>query len=303
MMKLALLRDATLGEGILWNAQTQQWWWTDIEGSAVFSWSPTSGDEVTTFKFPERVGSMAHTRSGRLLVAMAKRVSVADIVDVAAGAVHQPTLELAAPVDALESRTRSNDGRTDRRGYFVFGTMNEAAEKRPIGSFYQYSVQHGLRRLALPAVAISNSICFSLDGKTIYFSDTLTHKIMQADYDAESAQVSNIRLFVEVDVADAWPDGSVIDSEGCLWNAQWGGYRVVRYSPAGEILQIVETPVKNPSCPAIGGENMDELFVTTARQDMTDEELQAQPQAGSLFSFKLDKALGLSDALFDDQTS
>lgn len=292
-LELALPQAATLGEGLLW--QAGRWWWTDIEGATLFAWRPGS-EAPQSCRLPDRLGSFAHCRSGRVLLGLAKRLCLATLGDdLALG-----QLQTAAPVDAAEPRTRINDGRTDRRGNFVFGTLNEAAERRPIASFYQFSLRHGLRRLALPAVAIANSICFSLDGRTMYFCDTLSQRIQQCDYDADTAQVDNIREFTRMDRADAWPDGSVIDTEGCLWNAQWGAGRVARYDPEGRLMDAFTAPAAHTSCPAIGGEGLDHLMVTTARSELSREALAAQPLSGSLFGLRLPKALGVPDALFED---
>lgn len=299
-MAVALAQGATLGEGLLWHVGTCRWWWTDIEAAAIHAWSPDA-KALLSCKLPDRVGSFAHGRSGRLLIGLAKRLCFASVPDAAtATGLRQLQVQPLVAVDPAEPRTRVNDGRTDRRGFFVFGTLNEAPEKRPIGGFYQYSVQYGLRRLALPAVAIANSICFSLDGKTLFFTDTLTRRILQCDYDAESAQVANLRLFVEVN-GPGVPDGSVIDREGCLWNAQWGAGCVVQYAPDGQALRRIQVPVKNPTCPAFGGKNLDQLMVTTARLDMTPAELALMPQAGSLFGLTLPQSMGVADTLFDDQ--
>ncbi|MEO6279006.1 SMP-30/gluconolactonase/LRE family protein [Roseateles sp.] len=292
-LELTVPQGATLGEGLLWRAG--RWWWTDIEAATLFAWRP--GSAAPQFcRLPDRVGSFAHTRSGRVLLGLAKRLAVASL-----GAELELTqLQTLAPVDAAEPRTRINDGRTDRRGYFVFGTMNEAKDKRAIASFYQFSVPHGLRRLALPAVAIANSICFSVDGRTMYFCDTLSQRIQQCDYDAETAQVDNIRQFTQMDRADAWPDGSVIDTEGCLWNAQWGAGRVARYDPEGQLMGVLNAPAAHTTCPAIGGEGGDQLMLTTARAELGRDALAAQPLSGSLFGLRLPKALGIEDTLFDD---
>ena len=299
-MALGLAHGAILGESLVWHAGSQRWWWTDIESSIVYAWSAQS-DLLLSGKLPDRVGSFAHCRSGRLLLGLAKRLSFTHVPNAAeASGQRQLQVQPLVAVDPAESRTRINDGRTDRRGFFVFGTMNEAPEKRPIGSFYQYSMQYGLRRLALPAVAIANSICFSLDGKTMYFTDTLTRRIQQCDYDAESARVSKVRLFAEVAEQGAYPDGSVIDRNGCLWNAQWGAASVVQYSPSGELMQRVAVPVKNPTCPSFGGDNLDQLMVASSRKEMSVEELARMPLAGSLFSLSLLAPLGGPDTLFAD---
>ncbi|MFZ6720402.1 SMP-30/gluconolactonase/LRE family protein [Undibacterium sp. Ji49W] len=310
-LQQAVTHHATLGEGLGWHGATGSWWWTDIEAATLQAWSP--GKAVTTYKLPDRLGSFAHCQSGRMLLGLAKRLcftsppknpGATSANPVSAGATSTTALQLPVQslvaVDPAETRTRVNDGRTDRRGYFVFGTMNEAAEKRPIASFYQFSMQYGLRRLALPAVAIANSICFSLDGKTMYFTDTLTRRIQQCDYDAESARVDNIRLFAIPDDDRAYPDGSVIDSHGCLWNAEWGAGSVTQYAPDGRRLQRLSVGTKNPTCPAFGGANGDQLMVASARQEMSAEELLRMPGAGSLFLLQMDEPLAVPDTLFDD---
>jgi L-arabinonolactonase len=298
-LSLAHAQAAILGECIGWHAASQRWWWTDIESSQLHAWTPGAAGTLSC-KLPDRLGCFAHTRSGRLILGLSKRLCLGRLADAgASGAVAIGLRQLVA-VDAAEPRTRVNDGRTDRRGYLVFGTLNEAPERRPIGSFYQYSMQHGLRRLALPAVAIANSLCFSPDGRTLYFADTLSQTIQQCDYEAESARVSRVRPFARMDEAGAWPDGSVIDAEGCLWNAHWGVGRISRYAPDGSLIETFSVPVKHPSCPALGGAAGDQLMVSTARQDLKREELVAMPLSGSLFGLRLPRALALADELFDD---
>lgn len=295
-LDLVLTQQAQLGEGLQW--QHGRWWWTDIEAATLHAWRP--GDPAAqACALPDRVGSFAHCRSGRVLLGLAKRLAFATFDP----QLVLEQLETAAPVDAAEARTRINDGRTDRAGNFVFGTLNEARGPQPptaIGSFYQYAARHGLRRLALPAVAIANSICFSLDGRTMYFCDTLTQRIQQCDYDADSATVANVRLFTAADATDAWPDGSVIDAEGCLWNAQWGAGRVVRYDPQGRQMAVFKADAAHTTCPAIGGADGRQLLLTSARTGLNREALAAQPLAGSLFGLRLPQALGVPDALFAD---
>ena len=299
-MTLAVEHHAQLGEGLLWDARKRRWWWTDIESATIQSWS--EGQQAPyTYRVPDRAGCMVLCESGRILLGTAKQLTFAGPPgdDNPEGAPLQP-IRNGAPVDAIEARTRVNDGRTDRSGNLVFGTMNEAEDKRPIASFYQYSLRHGLRRLALPSVVISNSICFSPDGKTMYFSDTTTRRIMQCDYDADAGHVANARLFAEVDLPNAWPDGSIIDRHGCLWNAQWGGARVVQYAPDGTQMRAIAVPAKNPTCPAFGGPHLDQLAVTTARVDNSRDELEQMPLSGSVFTIRLDEQLGIADARFDD---
>jgi L-arabinonolactonase len=282
----------TLGEGILWWAARRALVWTDIEQSTL--WMYGVADRVTrTWALPDRLGSLAICESGRLLLGLAKGLSLAD-VDTATGA------ELGVePVIAIEPhlpRHRINDGRTDRAGNFVFGTFNEARDG-PGGSFYQYSSRHGLRRLDVGGVIIPNSICFSLDGRTMYFCDSPDARIRQCDYDAASAGVANVREFVRLGKTEGFPDGSVIDAEGCLWNAAWGAGLVRRYAPDGRVLDEIAVAAKNPTCVAFGGDALGDLYITSARQEMSDDELASTPEAGGVYRVALGLA-GVPDVPF-----
>ena len=292
-MELVLGQQAILGESLLWDTQRQCWWWTDIESSVIYRWN---GSDVaaTAYPSPDRVGSLVLCRSGKILLGMTKSLAYFD-----------PNNEQWQTLIAVETElasTRVNDGRTDRAGNYVFGSIDQSLPRANIASFYQYSASHGLRKLDLASAAIANSICFSLDDKTMYFCDTPTRRIMQCDYDAERASVSNIRLFVETE-ASAFPDGSVIDSQGNLWNAQWGAGRVVQYAPDGRELLRLQVPVKNPTCPAFGSSKLNQLLLTTSRKDMSSQELLEMSDAGGLFSFSLslNDVCGVTDSLFNDQ--
>ena len=282
----------TLGEGILWYEKRRALLWTDIQQSTL--WMHGVADNVTrTWALPDRLGSLAICESGRLLLGLAKGLFLADI-DTAAGAVLR--VEPVVSVEPGLPRTRINDGRTDRAGNFVFGTFNEA-EDGPAGSFYQYSSRHGLRRLDLGGVVIPNSICFSLDGRTMYFCDSPQARIRQCDYDAASAGVTNVREFVRLGAGEGLPDGSVIDTEGCLWNAAWGAGAVRRYAPDGSRLAEISIPAKNATCVVFGGDALEDLYVTSSRQEMSDDELERTPDAGGVY--RVSGGLrGVRDAVF-----
>ena len=281
----------TLGEGPVWDVRRRALLWTDIEGAALWMHGAAG---TRHWRVPDRLGSFALCASGRVLLALAKGLFLADI-DGAPGP-ELPVQPLVA-VEPDSPQTRTNDGRTDRSGNFVFGTLKEPHD-RADGSFYQYSARHGLRRLDLGSVTIANSICFSPDGRTMYFCDSPLGRIMRCEYDAERADVGNAKEFVRLGADQGLPDGSVIDEEGCLWNAAWGAGRVRRYSRAGRILHEVEVPAKNTTCPAFGGEGLTDLFVTSSRQEMTDEELARVPHAGGVYRAANLGVRGIADAWF-----
>jgi L-arabinonolactonase len=287
----------TLGEGITWWGAREALLWTDIQSSRLWFHSPAEGS-TRSWALPDRLGSLAICASGVLLLGFAKSLGLADL-DASPG--DELEVRPLHPVEPDIPTTRINDGRTDRAGNFVFGTMNEDERKAPIGSFYQYSAGSGLRRLDLGGIHIPNSICFSLDGRTMYFCDSTARQIMRCDYDARSASVANVREFVTFGGQQGSPDGSIIDSDDHLWNAEWGAARVRRYTPAGRLDRSLAVPAKNPTCVVFGGAAMADLFITSSRQEMTPEELTHTPDAGSVYRVPRTGFQGVPDALFRDE--
>ncbi len=264
------------GHGLRWDTRRARWWWASSQADALHAWA--AGEAGTsTSRLPDGAGMLAHCRTGKLLLGFPKRLVLADAVE---GAPRAPLrVKPLVVVDAAEPRTSICDGRTDRRGFLVFGTGNVASDRRPIGSFYQYSRQHGLRRLALPTVAQAAGICFSNDGTRLYFADATIGRILQCEYDAELAQVANITVFSEL-AHGALPRGAVVDARGCLWSAQDG--RLVQYDAGGKhVLQLAI----DCGAPAFGGAAMDQLVV-----------------AGATGLLGVGNALvcGVADTLFDD---
>jgi L-arabinonolactonase len=282
-----------LGEGIVWDERRQALFWTDILSSELWMHVPGTG-ATRRYDLPDMLGCIALCDDGRLLLALAKRLYLAD-PDAGETLALQPLQEIEP---GLGRDTRSNDGRCDRDGNFVFGTKSELPDESPIGAFYQFSSRHGLRPLALPAVAIPNSICFSRDGRTLYFCDSSQPRILQCDYASADARVSKPRVFAELPDG-ATPDGSTLDADGRLWNAHWDRGRVVRHAADGRIEREVAIPAGRPTCCAIGGARLDTLYVTTAHDDADGTGTQAVPGAGGVHAFELHASAGLPEPRFD----
>ncbi len=279
-----------LGEGVLWCPRTQRLLWTDILGAVLWCHTPATG-ATRNWPMPERLATFALTEDDdRLLLGLASQLAWFNF--------SSNEVTPICKVEADLPHTRLNDGRCDRFGRFVFGTKNDAPGLARCCSFYRLNTDLTLERLALPAVAISNSICFSPDGHTMYYCDSPTKTIRCSDYDTAAGTISNDRLFADLQEQPGEPDGSTIDSAGYLWNALWGDHRVLRYTPDGSIDCIVQVPVAQPSCVAFGGEALDTLYVTSARESLSDAALLAEPAAGGVFQVILPDVQGLPEARF-----
>jgi L-arabinonolactonase len=285
MMQLVVDGRHVLGEGIIWNERTGRFLWTDIESSELWSHEPASG-ALERWPLPERLCSMALTDDDeRLLLALASGLAFFDL--------RSGELARICEVEAHLPSTRLNDGRVDRQGRFVFGVFNQDEDpKHPIGGFYRLNRDLLLERLPLGDVAIANSICFSLDGRTMYYSDTASGEIRCCDYgtdgDPAGGAVGNLRVFAPAGVAPGHPDGATIDAEGYLWNARWGGGQVVRFAPDGRVDRVLQLPAPQPTCPSFGGPGLDLLYVSTATAGLDQDALAAAPGSGGLFAQALD---------------
>ncbi len=272
-MQPAVDAGNTLGEGIVWCDRSQALFWTDIPRAMLYRWHPDS-DTLHTWAMPERLASFALCEDdGWLLLALASQLAFFRLDD--------GRLE---PLHAVEPgmATRSNDGGCDRQGRFVFGTLHEpmTGAKQPLGSFWRLDAELALEKLDLPGVAISNSIAFSPDGGTMYFCDSLSRQIHCCDY---GDTLGPPRLFASVDGDTGEPDGSCVDAEGNLWNAQWGRGRVVCFGRDGAVRRVLPVPARQPTRAAFGGARLETLYVTSAREGLSDVVLSAERHAGALF--------------------
>jgi L-arabinonolactonase len=265
-----------LGEGILWDARTQTAVWTDIQSSRFWQWQPGSSPE--SFALPQRLGSIALTDNPGTHLGAFEQGFARFTPSTGAFA-------MLAPVSADHPHLRLNDGRVDRSGTFWAGSMAEA-RGTPLGSLWRFD--GGARATPFFGdIKIPNSLCWSRDGTKMYFADSPRQTIWRYAFDAARGPVGQPAVFATT-TGERYPDGSCIDSEDHLWNAQWGSGEVVRYRPDGSIDRRIELPVSQPSCPAFGGPDLNLLMVTTARDGLTPETLAEQPLAGSLFVYQTD---------------
>ena len=262
-----------LGECPLWDEREAMLWWVDGRWPAVKRLDPATG-AVMMLVLPEIVGSIALREAGGLLAATKSGIH---FLDPSSGA-----LEAKADPEGHLPDNRFNDGRCDRAGRFWAGTMSDV-NRDPVGSLYRFDAGFKWEKLR-NAVIIPNSLAFSPDGRTMYFADTNRHTIWAYDYDPASGAAMRERVFA--DTGKGRPDGSCVDADGSLWNADYGASRLVRYTPAGKVDRTVNLPVTNPTCCCFGGADLGTLYVTTATQRLAPEALARQPLAGSLLALR-----------------
>lgn len=247
-------RRCELGEGPLWHPERRQLFWFDILGNRMLS---RADDEPLEWQFEEHHSAAGWIDRDTLLIASETGLWRFGI--------ENGRRDRICPLEADNPDTRSNDGRADPHGGFWIGTMGKKAEKG-LGAIYRY-FEGELRRLHA-GLSIPNSICFAADGRTGYFADTAEGQILKQALDRQGWPVGAPALFCDTGAHEFNPDGSVIDAEGALWNAQWGAGRVARYLDDGTPDLVVEVGGTQSSCPAFGGPDFRTLFVTTASEGM-----------------------------------
>ena len=263
-----------LGECSIWDPRTRKLWWVDILAPCLQSFDPASGEHR---KYPLKgrdCGSFAIRKSGGFVLATNSGLHG---FDPASGAMRA----LVNPEPGRE-QNRLNDGRADRAGRFWVGSMHTEM-REPSGSLYRIDLDLKVTRF-FDGITVPNSIAFSPDDRTFYFADSFKREIWAYDLDLADGAISNRRVFAKLDADAGGPDGSCVDADGYLWNAQYRLARVVRYAPDGRVDRIIALPTSNPTCCCFGGERLDTLYITTACFRMTPERLAAEPLAGGLFA-------------------
>lgn len=267
---------ALVGEGPIWDVERQVLYWVDILSHKLYVYDPVK-EENQAFDIGQAVGTVVPRVSGGLMLAMHHGFAAFELATQTLTPIHDPEAHLPA--------NRFNDGKCDPAGRFWAGTM-AFEPKEPVGSLYCMEVDLSVRKV-LDKVTISNGITWSLDKSTMYYIDTPTLNVRAFDYDLDSGNISNERVVIEIPKGTGAPDGMDIDAEGMLWIALYGGSRVCRYNPqTGELLHTIPMPASRVTACAFGGRDLDTLFITTACQQMTEEDWQKEPNAGGLFSIK-----------------
>ena len=274
-MEAFLDARCALGECVLWCERRGRLLWTDVPAATLWMHEPASG-RTRSWPMPEPLGAFALTGSDdRLLLGLASGLAFFSF--------SSGRIQRICTVEAELPSTRIGAGRCDRQGRFVFGMVNEDDDAQATGGFYRLNLDLSLERLPLGPVATASGICFSPDGRRMYFADAATGEIRFADYNPCSAEVGRVRSFVAAGAAPGKSGGATVDAEGYLWSARREAGQVLRFAPDGSIERGIALDAPQPACPAFGGPGLSTLYVSTGRQGMGPDARVAAPLSGAMF--------------------
>lgn len=245
-------RRDRLGESPVWDDRCARLWWVDSISQRIFC-ADADGDRLESWSTPSMVGSIALTDHG-LLAALRDGFYAFD-----------PDSGTFDPIDRPEADNgvvRFNDGKADRQGRFLCGTMRFGGAEGAPGKLYRLDPD-GRSTVLETGLGVSNGLCFSPAGDKLYFADSLAMAIWAYDYDGATGAATNRRTLFDTRAVASAPDGATVDSRGNLWVALVQGQAIACISTAGELLARIDLPIPFPSCPAFGGEAMTSLFVTS----------------------------------------
>jgi sugar lactone lactonase YvrE len=271
------------GESPFWHPGEQALYWVDIAGHKLNRFE-TKTNAHREWSFDTEVASAAPSPDGRVLLALRDGIFAFDPQSGASKRV------VKAPYDVR--KLRFNDGKADPQGRFWVGTIHD--ERLPKGSLYCLT-PHSLDRI-VDDVANSNGLAWSPDGRTMYWTDTKLSTVFAFDFDPAGGDLSRRRVFASfpakpadgsLDGYGGRPDGGAVDSEGCYWAACFEGQRLARFSPDGTLLDSIELPVRCPTMPCFGGDDLKTLYVTTSREKRPADELAQQPWAGQVLQCRV----------------
>ncbi len=279
----ASLTPALLGESPFWHPSEQRLYYLDIPGHALFRLDE-GASEPQRWALNDEPGCVVPLKQGGLLIAQRNGLWRFDPDNGDYERLAEP------PYDP--SKRRFNDGKADAQGRLWVGTIDDA--RQPESALYVF--RHGRFEPVQSGITTSNGLAWSPDNRTLYWSDTKAHEVYRFAFDLATGTLGERERFARFEPRAAdqplstyggRPDGAAMDVEGCYWVAMMEGQQLLRFSPDGTLLQRVELPVRCATMPTFGGADMRTLFVTTAREKRSPEELAAQPWAGCVLRMRV----------------
>jgi sugar lactone lactonase YvrE len=263
-----------LGETPIWALDEKALYWVDWGGGPIFRFEPGNGN-LSTYSLDLPVTALARRSSGGWVLIAQNGLYAWDPKTTRAQL-------MVGPPEPANPDICYNDAAGDRQGRLLIGTVDMQDVFAPNGSLYRLDPDCSLHKIDT-GYATANGIGLSPDGKTVYVTDMRHNQIVALDYDTQHGTVSNRRIFAHVPKEDGMPDGLIVDAGGFVWSGHWAGWKLTRYAANGEIERQIRFPVQHVISFAFGGNDLNELFVTSAWWGFTEEERKQHPLAGDLF--------------------
>jgi len=245
------------GESPQWNVEEQALYWVDLHRGNIYRYWPSKGT-YEVFVLGVEVGAMCSRDSGGLILATSNGIAFWDS--------KTTQLDYVAKTDLQGGKTRFNDGKVDPQGRFWAGTQIQGGTE-PVNALYRFDPDGTLHTMETEVI-LSNGLGWSPDSKTMYYNDSGRNVMYAYDFDPASGNISNRRVFHQFPSGEIIPDGLTVDSEGYIWCVMFRGYKIIRFSPSGAIDCEIRMPTRYTTSCIFGGENMDELYITTGwRED------------------------------------
>ena len=262
-----------LGEGTVWNAADASLYFVDIKHREVLAITPATGVR-RRWSMPQMIGWLVPRAQGGWLAGFQQGVAALTLDAV-------PRWDLLHRLHDEGSSLRLNDAKADAQGRLWFGSMNNDFEDRPEGRFYRWVA--GSDPVEVDAgYCVTNGPAFSPDGRTLYHTDSVARTIYAFDVSVTGA-LSGKRVFAVFTGDEGYPDGMTTDAAGDLWVAHWAGGRVTRHDARGQVLQTIRVNAPNVTNVAFGGPDLNDLYISTARDKLSDAALAQAPESGGLF--------------------
>lgn len=279
-VKVENVRRGKLLEGPFWDQDQKRLLCVDILGKKLISYNPEDG-KAKEYVFADNVTSVVLNQSGSMFLSLRNQWVLYDE--------NKGLSETYVSLNDLDSSMRFNDGKVDPYGRFWIGTMSENGE-RGKASLYMVN-KYGTLTESKKGLSLSNGLAWNKSGNKMYLIDTPTEKIWSFSFSKETQTLDEGQVVFDFQDMDGSPDGMTIDENDCLWVALWGGKSVVCIDPKeGKIVDTILLPVSNVTSCTFGGNELKTLYITTASDGLTAEQLEEEPLAGSLFSCELEVA-------------
>lgn len=280
-----------LGESPVWDPERQRLYWVDGFSRLIRSRDHATG-EFREWATPSMVGSIALGMGDTLVAGLVDGIYSFDLSTHAFTPLFKP--------EPADPHVRFNDGKNDRAGRFLCGSMGVHAD--PLGQLYCVDAA-GRSAVFASGIRISNALCFSPDGRTMYFADSLDRTIRAYDYSPADGTASAPRILVDTEPYQSGPDGATVDADGYIWVCLVQVGKIARFSPAGQLDRMIDAPTDMPSCVAFGGLDLSTLYVTSIKDSGSGRAISRHPDGGFLFAIDGLGVRGLPEARFGQEAA